>query len=202
MKFTIKKQIFAHDLINPPTEVSSCNIELPSNSPYCMLKLEKGRVSCCTSYTLSVEEALQLGFTSAEQSIFIREFQNLILAFNLTLSRVCMTIENFYVSHGEINIIPPESKVSTERIGNQTRVNIEETMVLRDEVQITVGLSETFVCQGIVELFQKLQSLRGHDSHNNTPVELSNISKALREYESAISAYTRITKFKHLFNAL
>jgi hypothetical protein len=202
MKFTIKKQIFAHDLINPPTEASSCNIELPSNSPDCMLKLEKGRVSYCTSYTLSVEDALQLGFTSAEQSLFIREFQNLILAFNLTLSRVCMTIENFYVSHGGINIIPPESKVSTERIGNQTRVNVEETIVLRDEVQITVGLSETFVCQSIVELFQKLQSLRGHDSHNNTTVELSNISKALREYESAISAYTRITKFKHLFNAL
>ena len=110
MKFTIKKQIFAHDLINPPTEVSSCNIELPSNSPDCMLKLEKGRVSYCTSYTLSVEDALQLGFTSAEQSLFIREFQNLILAFNLTLSRVCMTIENFYVSHGGINIIPLNQK--------------------------------------------------------------------------------------------
>ena len=127
MKFRVKKQLFAHDLINPPTEFSSCNIVLLADSHECVLNLEKGQVSHGTSYTLSLEDALQFGFTSAEQSIFVKELRNLILAFNLTLSRVCMTLENFYCSHGGVQIVPPES-----------------TIVFRSEVQATVSLSETF----------------------------------------------------------
>ena len=113
-----------------------------------------------------------------------------------------MTVENFYVSHGGVHIVPPESKVSVKKIGNQTSVNIEDTIVYRDEVEVTIGLSETFPCQRINGIFQKLQSLGRFDLNNRSTVELFNTSKAFKEFESAISAYTRLTKFKHLFNAL
>jgi hypothetical protein len=159
-------------------------------------------VSHCTSYTLSIEDALEFGFSSAEQSTFIREFQDLILALNLATGRVCTTLENFYISPGGVNIIPPESKVTTQRIDNQIRVNIEENIVIRDEVQTTVGLSETFDCHKVIQVFGGLRSLSRYDFNSNTRVEQSNIFKALREYEYAITAYTKITKFKYLFNSL
>lgn len=78
----------------------------------------------------------------------------------------------------------------------------ESTIVFRSEVQATVSLSETFPCQRVNGIFRKLQSLGRFAINNTSTVELSNTSKALNEFENAISAYTRLTKFKHLSNAL
>ena len=202
MEFTINKQIFAHSLTNPPTEASGSNIELLLDSIDSLVKLEKENVSICTPYTLIVNKPLELGFTTPEQVVFYREFQNLVLAFNLILSRVCITSEDFIASRGGVNIIPPESKVSVERIGNEICVNFEENIVIREKIQTTIGISEMLVLQKIIEIFQKLQGLNRYNLDKYISVDLSNTSKALAEYESAMSNNNRIIKFKHLFNAL
>ncbi len=85
MEFEVDKKIYVHDIINPPTETSSCNITLEFDSPNCLLEIVKGQLSDSTEYVLKVEKALELGFTSSEQSIFITEFQDLILALNMTI---------------------------------------------------------------------------------------------------------------------
>jgi hypothetical protein len=202
MDFEINKNIYAHDLINPPTLTNSCNITLEFNAPNCLLRVEKGELSYSTEYLLRADKALELGFTSCEQSIFISEFQNLILALNINLRRVCVTREDIRFLQGGINIKPPESRANTEKDGNRTTVTIEETIVFRDEVHTSVGLSEKISCQEVIHTFQKLQHLTRFNTNKARSLELSNFIKALREYGDAMSALSRPVKFKHLFNAL
>lgn len=202
LEFEINKKIYAHEIINPPTETRSCDIKLEFNTPKRLLRLVKGRLSNSTEYLLKVEKSLELGFTSSEQSVFIAEFQNLILALNMNLRRVCVTREDISFPKGEINIKPPEPRVTTEKSGNRTDVKIEETIVLRDEVHISIGLSEKISCPEIIHIFQKLQSLPRFDKNKTRPLKLSNFIKALKEYEESMSAMSRPLKFKHLFNGL
>ena len=132
MEFEINKKIYAHDVINPPTETNSYDITVIADSPSCLFELAKGSISAYTEYELIVKKPMELGFTSSEQSIFITEFRNLILALNLILRRVCITGENPLIAQGGINLKPLSSRVSTQKNGNHTTVTIEETVGCRD----------------------------------------------------------------------
>jgi hypothetical protein len=162
----------------------------------------KGLISAYTEYELDVKKPTELGFTSSEQSIFITEFQNLILALNLTLRRVCITGENPLIAQGGINLKPPGSRVSIQKNGSHTTVNIEDTVAVRDEVHATVGLSEKIACLEATQIFQKLQSLDRFNHSKAKSLGVSNFFKALKEYEDGMLARDRASKFKNIFNAL
>ena len=199
MEFEINKKVYTHDVINPPTETNSCDITLMTDSPSCLFELAKGSISAYTEHELTVKKPTELGFTSSEQSIFITEFRNLILALNLTLRRVCITGENPLIAQGGINLKPPSSRVNTHKNGNHTTVTVEETVGVRDEVHITVGLSEKIACLEATPIFQKVQSLDRFNHSKAKSLGISNFFKALKEYEDGMLARDRPSKFKHIF---
>ena len=104
----------------------------------------------------------------------------------MTLARVCIVQENVIIPKGGVKIKPPETRVSTNKNGNRTSVNIGETIVFKDVVYVTVGVSEIVSCQKVIEIFKKLQSLNRFDKRKARPLKLSNFTKALKEYEDAM----------------
>jgi hypothetical protein len=91
MEFEISIEVYCHDLINPPAHDRDCDINLDVTNPALIEFKKENQANAVTRYSLRIPQAESTGFTSYEQHIVSHEIDNLILAFNLVLERVCMT---------------------------------------------------------------------------------------------------------------
>ena len=92
MDFALDKHVFCHDLLNPPNEIRSSYIDLELIKPVGYINIRRVKNDSAESaYLVVMPSGHDLGFTTGEQGDLENEFANLILAFNLTQKRTCMT---------------------------------------------------------------------------------------------------------------
>src|SRR5215467_501631 len=139
MDFEISIPVYCHDLINPPSQDRNCDIRLDVTNGTLIQFVREGPTHAGTRYLLKIPHAKSTGFTSYEQHIFNYEIINLILAFNLSLERVCMTSRSSEFSQHSVT---PEKTLPSS---NVTRTNnivfvgiIEESVTIREDVHVTV----------------------------------------------------------------
>lgn len=203
MDFSLEKHIFCHDLSNPPNEIKSSYIELQLIKSVGSIEVRRVRTDSAESmYLVIIPSGHDLGFTTGEQGDLENEFENLVLAFNLTQMRICMTSKRGDFPSSKVTPKPPESKISVSKLDRGYHIQSEDTIVVRDEIHVGVHLSGTIEEQKIMEIFRKIQKLRRFDRMDSSNLQNLNFNNALRHYESGISDYDSFFKFKHFFNSL
>ena len=89
---SINAHVFCHDLINPPAPDRDVKITLKLKNNK-LIEFTKGVASSSESvYSVDIKDPQSVGFTTNGKSPFESQFDNLILAFNLSLSRVCISV--------------------------------------------------------------------------------------------------------------
>lgn len=202
--FTLERSLFLHTTDNPPNGELVVYITLDPTNSTGLLQLDKFGGGYQTEYILRLEHPLQVGFNSADQFDVQKDLQNLVLAMNLTLSRVCTSLSKieFIKNNVKMKSIPSKpAKIEDDGKGHHT-ISVKETILLRDEAHIEMGTREKIDEPTTIAIFQRLQQIKRFDITNGSPFTLVNLAKALKEYEDAMNDVDRLTIFKHLYNTI
>jgi hypothetical protein len=93
MDFELNAHVYCHDLINPPAPNRDVNITLELRNQNVIELTKAAPLSSECVYSLAIKDPQSMGFTSNGASTFKTQFDNLLLAFNLLLPRVCVSIQ-------------------------------------------------------------------------------------------------------------
>lgn len=201
--FKFERQIFLHGIDNPPHTDLTCSITLEQVNSSGAFNLIKFGMGHQTEYILEVDNPLQIGFTSSDQSRLDRDLRNFALAMNLALDRNCVTLSQVVFIQNKPTLKP--LKREPEKIkqdGNRITVEIHERIVFSDHVSISYGTKENIDETKVIEIFKRLQNANRFEIAKTTPVTANNVAKALKEYEDAMNSFDRLAIFKHLVNAI
>lgn len=204
MDFELEADVSCHDLINPPARGRNFNVDIQLiNASFIYLK-KKGATESGTTYSLNTSHPLTVGFTTSEEPIFLTEFENLLLAFNLILFRICVTSSSQFSKYNiKHKILNPKSKYAVIKKDNKVFVNIiEDHILVSDSVNATVPLSATLEERNVIEVFQKLQKMKRFKINRQSSIQDNNLNNSLENYEKAMLDTNKISKFMHLFIAL
>jgi hypothetical protein len=92
MNYIFQRDIYCHQLINPPAHDRSCNIDLQLSKSDGLIEFERKYLTSSESvYSIRLSNIQQVGFSSTEQHALDHEFRNLILAYNLVIQRTRIT---------------------------------------------------------------------------------------------------------------
>lgn len=203
MNHILQRDIYCHQLVNPPTYDRSCDIDLRLSKSEGLIDLERRHLSSSQStYSIRLSNIEQLGFTSIEQHALEHEFRNLLLACNLVIQRTCVTDKKLEYPISDLIREHIESKNTIQKIGNTFCVNIIENIEVRDKVSIVVSIAEMIEEKQIVEVFGKLQKINRYGKPKSSTTSEMNLNNSLKHYEQAMSEFNKLFKFKNLFNAL
>jgi len=90
--FSLRRFIFCHDLINPPSQYQSSDIDLNFIGSAGFINLKRTESESSESkYLVELPSVNDLGFTTSSQMDLDNEFTNLVLAFNLVQENICVT---------------------------------------------------------------------------------------------------------------
>jgi hypothetical protein len=199
MPYTIKRHVFAHSFVNPPSREVSCDISLVVSNARGKFNLSRkapaGQPQ--TRYELTVLDPSILRIASSSQVIVERATDNLVLACNLALKRVCLSTLQGDLSSSEISH-SSESKVTVEETPKGKQITISETLSLNATVHITLGISEELDEEKVIALLGKVIRVNRFEP-KTLIVREANLSKALNEYENAMFSFSRLRIFKYLF---
>jgi hypothetical protein len=141
MDFAFERYIYCHDLINPPSQGRSCDVALNLTNSAGLIEIERVEVEAAESvYLISVPSGNNLGFMTSEQADFEKDFIDLVLAFNLTLRRICANYKKGEFPSFMVTPKVPESKTSVTKLDGGYHFHAEDTIVLRDEVHATIHI--------------------------------------------------------------
>jgi len=199
---SIESPVFVHDLQNPPTEDRSCNFEITVVNSKQRIVLEKQDVGLQTRYLLKVQDVMSLGLASVDQRGMENVIKDLVLASNLSLQRACVSTMKGDLFRPEIQIKVPEAPVRVEHTPEGVHVFITETMIARDSIHVTIGTKEELDEEQTISNLRLLRKLNRHAISTTTTTPVTSLSKALSEFESAMTVFPRLMIFKHLFNSL
>lgn len=203
MNHIFQRDIYCHQLVNPPAYDRSCDINLQLLKSEGLIDLERKNLSSSQStYSIRISNIEQLGFTSIEQHALEHEFRNLILACNLVIQRTCFTDMNLEYPSSNLVRAHAETKSMVHRVENASYALIIENVELRDTVSIVVGIAEMIEEKQIVEVFRKLQKVNSYGIPRPSTIADINLRNSLSHYEAVMSDFSRLFKFKNLFNAL
>jgi hypothetical protein len=134
------------------------------------------------------------------------EFENLLLAFNLILCRICVTSSSKFSKYNikkKIHKSKSKSKYVVLKKDNKVFINvIGDHILVTDSVDATVPHSASLDERSVIEAFQKLQKIKRFDINKYSSIQDNNLNNSLKNYENAMLAHSKILKYKHLFNAL
>lgn len=203
--FEIKTKIYVHSVYNPPTERLGCNIDLKiiDERELLLSKDEipnRFRAPAKTAYRLKIFNPLKIGFSSAEKSKVSQELKNLVLAFNLSLCRSCVTDSDITFTSQDIEFKSMNLESKVEKIGNKQIAISRDVLILSDDYYNWTSMSENVNEKYVVEVFHKLQNMNRFDTKSN--LLGINLIKSLNEYEMSMKENSRLFIFKHFFNAL
>jgi hypothetical protein len=91
---------------------------------------------------------------------------------------------------------------SVKKIDNTFYVNIVDTATVSEHIHATVIFVEKIKEKQIVDVFQKLQRINRYGISKSSTLFDMNLNSSLRHYETAMSEFDRLFKFKNIFNAL
>jgi len=205
MLSAVKRQIFAHDFLNPPGVDTSCDVTLKIVNSKGRIDLTKEKVNFQTQYLLLILDPSSLGLSSSEQNIVDSFTENLLLAANLLLQRAALMTLGGGLIQSQVEFKQPEHRVVVEDRPEGKHITITEVIMLRDTIHITIGFSEEIDEDKLVshlELINKVNEADIDTVSGDTKIKLSNLKKSLNEYKNAMSVFDRLMIFKHLFNSL
>lgn len=151
---------------------------------------------------MTVPSGNNLGFMTGEQAEFEMDFTNLVLAFNLTQKRICMSYKKGDFPSFKVTPKVPPSKESVTKLDGGYHLHSEDTIVLRDEAHFTIHICGDSEENKVAGIFHRLQKLRRFERKGVSQLHAMNMNDALTKYESGISEFERLIKFKHFFNSL
>jgi len=198
----IERPVFVHDLTNPPAEDRNCDIELRVVNSKERIIFAKQNVSLQTKYLLKVPDAKSIGLTSFDQRDVEYGTKDVVLACNLSLQRACLSTLKADLPRPEIEIKVPETPVRIEHTPEGVHILLTETMVARDSVYLTILTKDELDEDQAIRNLRLVRKLDRHALSTSTPIPVVNLSKALSEFESAMTVFPRLLIFKHLFNSL
>jgi hypothetical protein len=155
-----------------------------------------------TVYLVTIPSGNNLGFTTGEQSILENDFSNFVLALNLTQKRICINKKSGVFQPYEVTPKVPESKTTVTKLEGGAYLHAEENIVLREETHITMCIWGEIEEDKVANIFQKIQKLKRFEKKDVSELQTMNLIDALSKYESGISEFDRLVKFKHFFNSL
>jgi hypothetical protein len=203
LDFSFNRQVYCHDLINPPSQSGSCYVAMNLTNSTGLMSIEKVALeSAETIYLISIPSGHNLGFMTSEQFALEEDFSNLVLAFNLTLKRICVNSKRGDFPQFSVTPKVPELKTSVTKSDGGSHIHSEETVVFRDESYTGIGIWGEIEEDKVADIFRKIQKLKRFEKKDVSELQTLNLNDALSKYESGISEFDRLVKFKHFFNSL
>lgn len=202
MNFELSGNVYCHDLINPPASDRSCDINLELENRGQIQLIKEQLTNTGTKYLLKIPYAKSIGFTSSELHTVSYEFENLILAFNLVLDRVCMTSR--LAEFSKQTITPEKALHSVEVTRTEQKIIvkiIEENINIHDEVHATVIHSAKVEEKKIIDAFHLLQKTNLTRTNKNFSIRENNLKKSIENYSNAMDDKSKVLKFRDLFTA-
>lgn len=197
MTSKIKRQIFAHSFLNPPSEELDCNIDIVLENSIGKFNLEKAEEGFQTQYLLTVNEPSIIDLNShhrrAENAI-----KDLVLALNLNLEHSC-----FSIRHGGMPItktIPEPSRVKIEKTSKGPSISITAPPTITSSYHLTIGSKENLNEEEVIDTLNKIILVNRFDL--KPTLRYTNLSKALNEYENAMHPSDRLTIFRSLYTSI
>ena len=102
----------------------------------------------------------------------------------------------------EVQVKPSEGPVRVECTPQGLEITVTEHMVPRESIHITDVTSEEIDETQAIEVFRLIKELNRHGLPRNIEPQVSSLSKALTEFENAMTVFPELMIFKHLFNSL
>lgn len=203
MPFSIKRPVFAHGFINPPLERRTCDITIKINNPVNEIDLIKESSGSQTKICLEIKDSSLLGLSDSELSNADKIVHDLVLAFNLSLSRICLSMLNGDLPLTETNLILPKiNKIIEEKITPKGKsLIIHDSVHFVDSVSVMMGIPDELNEKQALDYFRLLHKIN-RQSLNPPNLKEANIGKALNEFENAMSVFDTLRIFKYLFNTL
>lgn len=200
---SVKFQLYAHDLRNPPTEGTTFDITLKLVNSSGRLNLTKVSPGFQTFYWLFIPEAHSLGLLSSEQNKIDLFKDNLILAANLVLHKTALSARKGDLNEPKVEYKRQEPETTVEETPNGKHITITETVIPTDKVEVMIGFTEEIDENVWVSILQQINEVSIKKLQNNAQTKLVNLNKSFNEYRNAMEVISdRLIIFKHLFNAL
>lgn len=202
MSFTWSFKAFAHDPNNPPSMQSICSVNLSLVNTIGVFQLFKEADDQQTEYKIVVQDPKSLGTLSDEQATINRSSQDLVLACNIVLQQVALSVFRLEPTKPDIMIIPSPAKVVSRDTPTGKSIEISGTIRARAEVFVKTIAQEDLDESRTVQLSNRLSKIQRFALDKSSTVQRANLINALHEYEAAMASLDRLTIFKHLYNVL
>jgi len=199
MSSQISCHIYAHSLVNPPSLISGCDVDLMLRKSRGQIHLVKEEVNFQTKYLLIVYDPLALGLTSREQEVAKAFIDNLVLSMNLNLKRAALSVIKGEIPRPYVEI-HPKSQVIVEETPKGKFIKVMEPIVIQEFIYITIKFAEEIDEDSILSTFTLINKL--YREQVTDKLKAHNLKKALADYKSAIEIFDRVMIFKNLFNSL
>jgi hypothetical protein len=155
-----------------------------------------------TEYKIVVQDPKSLGTLSDEQATINRSSQDLVLACNIVLQQVALSVFRLEPTKPDIMIIPSPAKVVSRDTPTGKSIEISGTIRARAEVFVKTIAQEDLDESRTVQLSNRLSKIQRFALDKSSTVQRANLINALHEYEAAMASLDRLTIFKHLYNVL
>jgi hypothetical protein len=205
MDFELNAHVYCHDLLNPPAPNRDVNITLELKNQKVIELTKVAPLSSESVYSLVIKDPQSMGFRSNGTSTFKTQFDNLLLAFNLLLPRVCVSIQSPRFSSFDKRYKVPKStsKSVVVRTDHKVLVNVtEEHLLLTEKAHAAIFLKGSLDELALIDIFRRLQSLNRAAINNYSPKADYNLKKSLERYERAMHSFEKESAFKDLFTSL
>jgi hypothetical protein len=210
--------------MSPPSEYRSNTVDLTLKNSQRQVTLIKEAQSLQTRYRLSVANPLVLGLPSVTQSNINNFFRDVVLAFNLILDTTALSIRGQNVS--EYGLKYKEAEQEVEENSEGSGIAFDDTLHFDDRTSRTVRSNKTIhlliddrshvmtKSSEIIDENELIYTLNlinkavrhGYATRSNRPFQtiqkLTDLSKALHNYEIAMSVFDALTIFRHLYTSL
>jgi len=145
--------------------------------------------------------ASSIGLTSLDQRDNEQATRDLVLTLNLNLKRVCVSVLRGELPGPEVQVKPSEGPVRVERTLEGLEITVAEHMILRESIHITDVTSEEIDETQVIQVFRLIKEFNRHGLPRNIEPQVLSLSKALTEFENAMTVFPKLMIFKHLFNS-
>lgn len=193
---------FAHDLNNPPSMQSSCDVSVDLVNAIGVFQVSKKDVGPQTEYRITVQSPKNLGIVSDEQTTVNRASQDLVLACDIMLQRAALSVFRLEVVKPNVMMVSSPTQVVVKDTATGRSIEVFGTGRSRDEVHITIGTQEALDETRTVQVCSQLTKLQRFDLDTSSTTHRANLINALHEYEAVMASLDRLLAFKHLYNVL
>ena len=197
--YPISGEVYAHQIVNPPTAERGCNIDIIfAQSENNIILSKKGNAKHQTQYELKIEDPSTLKLSNSDNVSRCKLFEKLLLVFNLVLEHSALIAGEQNITEPEIKPKKGPAKTKVEDTPTGKKITVEDTVLHTDSVFITIGLTENISEDDVKSVYQLIE----HLDNSSDQVKIENIKKSLFEYREAMNNFDGTSIFKHLFNSL